>query len=290
MATKCGWASIDENGKAKGGKGGDQTGKEVKTGNWYNFNQTIVYRFKDRAKAKKYAQFIKNACANNNIGYDQWQRESLYTQLKKVNMDVTKVKTPCECDCSTLVSAGLIAVGINVPYNMRTATLAQYLPKTGEFTELKDSKYLTSGDYLMTGDIINRPAHHVITALEDGCKANVSRETLTAKEEVVADLQSALNRDYNTSLAVDGKYGPKTQACLKSHNIKKGTNGKYSVKWLQKTLNKLGITDEDGNKLSVDGDFATKTLSAVKKLQKKLKITQDGEVGTGTVSAMLKLF
>ena len=37
MGTLCGWASIDEKGKATGGQKGDQTGREVRTGNWYNF-------------------------------------------------------------------------------------------------------------------------------------------------------------------------------------------------------------------------------------------------------------
>ena len=32
MAVKCGWASIDERGRARGGSAGDQTGKEVKIG------------------------------------------------------------------------------------------------------------------------------------------------------------------------------------------------------------------------------------------------------------------
>lgn len=33
MSVKCGWASIDEWGRASGGKAGDQTGVEVKVGN-----------------------------------------------------------------------------------------------------------------------------------------------------------------------------------------------------------------------------------------------------------------
>lgn len=55
MGTLCGWASIDENGKATGGQKGDQTGREVRTGNWYSFGQTVVLRFKDRNKATKAA-------------------------------------------------------------------------------------------------------------------------------------------------------------------------------------------------------------------------------------------
>ena len=36
MAVKIGHASIDENGNGRGGKAGDQTGREVCTRDWYN--------------------------------------------------------------------------------------------------------------------------------------------------------------------------------------------------------------------------------------------------------------
>lgn len=42
MGTQCGWASLDENGNISGGSAGDQTGQEVKLGNWYNFGQNTV--------------------------------------------------------------------------------------------------------------------------------------------------------------------------------------------------------------------------------------------------------
>ena len=48
MAVLCAWASANEYGKTTGGKAGDQTGKEVKCGNIYNFGQTRVYRCADR--------------------------------------------------------------------------------------------------------------------------------------------------------------------------------------------------------------------------------------------------
>ena len=39
MAVLCAWASANEYGKTTGGKAGDQTGKEVKCGNIYNFGR-----------------------------------------------------------------------------------------------------------------------------------------------------------------------------------------------------------------------------------------------------------
>ena len=45
MSVLCGWASTSEKGTKNGVKG-DQTGKEVKTGAYYNFGQNQVIRFK----------------------------------------------------------------------------------------------------------------------------------------------------------------------------------------------------------------------------------------------------
>ena len=51
---------------------------------------------------------------------------------------------------------------------------------------------------------------------------------------------------------------------------------------------KFYVKGKDGKELSVDGDFGSNTEYAVKKLQKDLKLTADGIVGTGTVSAIIK--
>ena len=41
----CGWASQSEK-RTANGKKGDQTGTEVRTGNYYNFGQSEIIRFK----------------------------------------------------------------------------------------------------------------------------------------------------------------------------------------------------------------------------------------------------
>lgn len=69
---------------------------------------------------------------------------------------------------------------------------------------------------------------------------------------------------------------------LPSTNLKKGSKGE-EVKKLQKFLNwALNV------KIDVDGDFGTKTESAVKEFQKKTSITVDGKFGPLTLSAAKK--
>ena len=171
MATLCGWASLDENGRASGGAAGDQTGQEVKLGNWYDFGQTEVLRFKNRSLAEKAANVMKAICNNSHVGYDQNQRTTLYTQLKAVGWDVSKLKTNCECDCSSLIAAVLNAVGITVSSSITTSTMTNAIMATGQFTKLTSSTYTDQGDYLMTGDIMVKGGKHTIMAVENGVKS-----------------------------------------------------------------------------------------------------------------------
>ena len=184
MAVKCGWASIDERGKVSGGKAGDQTGKEVRTGNWYDFGQTAVYRWKSRDKAKKYAKCIESLCSNPADGYDQGQRKTLNSELKKIHWKYQDLKVKCECDCSALAVAGVNCVAGKelLSPKLYTGNLGEALMKTGLFEKLTAKKYCDSSDYLMAGDIINKPNSHVIIALGNGSKA-VAKKTTAKKTE-----------------------------------------------------------------------------------------------------------
>lgn len=174
MSTLSGWASFNEKGKTTGGKAGDQTGKEVKTGAYYNFGQTVVLRFKDRTLAKKYAAFIKAVCENEHVGYCQAHRMSLSSALDAVNWDVSKLKTDCEVDCSELTRCGLFYVGIIVNSNIYTGNMVEKYMATGHFEKLTDKKYLSGGEYNLTGDIAVKKSGHTISVLEDGSKAGSS--------------------------------------------------------------------------------------------------------------------
>lgn len=186
MATLCGWASIDERGKATGGQKGDQTGKEVKVGNWYNFGQTVVLRFKDRTKAHKAATAMKQLCANDNVGYCQGHRTSLYDELAKVSWRPTELKTHCETDCSAMMSPVLKCAGISVSKNIYTGNMVDAIMATGQFTKLIGKKYTTTGDNLMEGDISVKAGKHTIMAVEDGCNVKSTSGTKTATSNPTA--------------------------------------------------------------------------------------------------------
>ena len=251
MAIKIGHASGGENAahRVSGGTAGDQTGGEVCIRSWYNAPWDLVLRPKDSAKAEKMAKACEAACANNKVGYDQNQRNTLLTQAKAVGYKLDKITTACECDCSSLMAVCAQAAGIDIPYINGNAPYtgimkAQFM-KTGEFEALTASKYLTSDAHLKRGDILVRENKHTAMALGNGSTTEVSKVTLTVRQ------------------------------------LEKGCEGK-DVKALQILLNGLGF-----NCGTADGDFGSKTDTAVKRFQKAKGLTQDGVVGKKTWGEMI---
>ena len=171
MAIKIGHSSIDENGKAVGGAAGDQTKKEVCIRNWYKASWDAVLRPKSADIAEKSAVFVEGVCANDNIGYDQGQRNTLYAQAVPVNYDASAIKVKCECDCSSLMHTAVMASGAKLTYGSNgftTRTMIDKLVESGDYEKLTDSKYLTSDEYLKRGDILVNKGNHTVMALENG--------------------------------------------------------------------------------------------------------------------------
>ena len=253
MAVKIGSARIDENGAAHGGKAGDQTGKEVSTQTWYLHSKGWrVFRAKSIAVAARIAIAMRAACENSKIGYDQGDRGTLYTVAKAVGFDPAKVTTPCETDCSALVRVCCAFAGVTLP-NFRTPTEASALLDSGAFVELTGSKYTTSPDYLLRGDIlVTRTQGHTVVVLTNGNKSGADDRP---------------SEDY--------KLGERT--------LQKGDVGP-DVKELQQDLVTLGWSFP---KYGCDGDFGEETETNVKGFQRISGLEPDGIFGPATYQALV---
>lgn len=179
MGVKIGHARIDEKGRAKNGKAGDQTKKEVMISDWYDGNWHTVFRAKNSKQAEKIAKCCEMGCANNHIGYDQNQRTTLYEAAKPYGFDVSKVTKDVETDCSAFVSVCCNYAGIKVSAHNWTGEQKEILKKTGAFEILTDAKYTKSSDYLKRGDILLKDGHTAMV-ITDGAKVN--KKTATKKE------------------------------------------------------------------------------------------------------------
>ena len=211
MAVYVASARIDENGKAYGGKAGDQTGKEVSSQVWYDYEKNnpgktwVLLRCIDPEKRKKIAKCMRDAYVNEYIGYDQYQRDSLYDAVKNKNFDVNTLEKAVETDCSALVRVCVCYAGIDCP-NFRTATQASVMVKTGFFKKLTATKYTKSPDFLLEGDILvsSKPGHTVVV-LNDGAKAaNDPDWTDTPGETPPENVPD--NNDENIVTVAEGTY------------------------------------------------------------------------------------
>ena len=180
VSVKVGSARIDEHGNAYGGAAGDQTGREVATENWYYHKLGwVVLRAKDAKVAEKLASAMEKACKNSNIGYDQYQRNTLYNAVKDKGFDPSKATSKCETDCSALVRVCLAYAGINVQ-DFTTAGEKLVIMATGKFEqrpdkESKAEKYMKRGDILVT-----KSSGHTVIVLNDGSNVQSSSNNSNA--------------------------------------------------------------------------------------------------------------
>ena len=252
MAVRIGSARIDERGKISGGKAGDQTGTEVCTQSWYLHSKGWrVFRPIFVAAAKDIAACMEAACANNHIGYDQGERNTLYNAAKQYNFDVSKVKKDVETDCSALVRVCCAYAGISTG-DFTTATEANALLRTGLFIEKTGAQFTKKSDYLKRGDIlVTCSKGHTVVVLSDGPKAGYTP-------------------------------APKPNYILGSRILRHGMEG-VDVRELQTQLIQLGYPC---GSYGADGEFGDATELAVRQFQQDHNCTTDGEVGPETIAAL----
>ena len=173
MTVYIGNAVGDENNKARGGEAGDQTGKELRIQPWYKHEKGWrVFRCKDRAKAIKIASDMRMACNNPHIGYDQHERNTLYTVSLPLHFDCGLVTEECECDCSSLVRVGCAYAGIKLK-DFNSVSGPSRLLNSGEFIEMEGSEYTDSPKKLMEGDILCTSVKgHMCVVLNNGPDVN----------------------------------------------------------------------------------------------------------------------
>lgn len=169
MTVYIGNAVGNEKGTANGGEPGDQTSREVRVQPWYlNKKGWRVFRPKSSEVAQKLVYDMKAACENDNIGYSQAKRNTLYTASKPYGFDCAKVEEKVECDCSSLVRVCLAFAGIEVK-DFNTSTEPKRLLDTGEFEEMVGEEYTDSPNKLKLGDIlVTRTKGHTAIVMNDG--------------------------------------------------------------------------------------------------------------------------
>lgn len=233
---------------------GDQNGGlEVSTQNWYLHSKGwYVLRAKDAAAREKIAVAMERACANNNIGYSQPTRNTLYNDVKPYGFDPAKTTKKVNTDCSALVRVCVNFAGITVG-DFITSNEVSVLMATGAFDKFTDDAHCKRDDYLLRGDILDtRTKGHTVVVLSNGAKA----------EDIVISVAYELG----------------------DRILKNGMDGD-DVKELQTYL--IGLNYDCGV-WGADGEFGDATEQAVERFQTAHGCMVDGEVGPETLAALEK--
>ena len=228
-------ARCDENGGASGGKPGDQTANkehtkgELRFEDWYasGGKWDFVLRAKSRAVQELIAADAILAVRNENIGYSQSDRYSLYDAAKVVAYDCGLVDKPVDCDCSSLMTVCVNYAGIAIPKDTYTGNMKARYTATKAFKILESNKYTTTSENLKTGDVLVREGHH--TAAVANTLYHMTRqlrltEGTYMKGNDVRALQNRLN-DLDVTdvpLQIDGAFGRLTDAAVRAFQRQNG--------------------------------------------------------------------
>lgn len=293
MAEYIAHASIDENGKAKGGSAGDQTGKEVCIRTMYYKPWNQFFHIENDAVRIQFGNNMIDIAKNNNIGYDQNQRNTLLTQAKKVGFDFSKISNRCECDCSSCITTALLgaiytvlgteayqrALAIMV-VSGNCATTSTFKARVTKLTDVKvvcytSSTYTGSTKKSVFGDIYNKSGSHVVCYIADGKKKNISSTSVTVLEWQEAAIADGFSFP---KYGADGEWGSECEAVAKKAIVKKRDTWTYQnlTKIVQKAV---GVPD--------DGKCGKDTKNAIIVYQGKNGLTEDGCVGINTWKKIL---
>lgn len=177
-------AVCDENGKARGGQLGDQTGKEIREQNWYDRPWSQYIECTDRALAE-HAVTIAKAICKGDYGYSQDARWTGYDAICKHGIENGRG----DFDCSSLVLSCYVLTGLNIREKKgSTHDLAEILSATGKFKVYCDSEHLKNPNLAKIGSMFCTPGAHVCICIEDGkaCMSDEepSRELIRAKGSI----------------------------------------------------------------------------------------------------------
>lgn len=301
MAKYISHSSIDEKGKISGGQSGDQTKKEVCIRTWYDKPFAEVLRIDNKEVREQFANNMIDCANNDNVGYDQNQRNTILTQAEKVNFDFSKIKTPCESDCSSLVTVCVLGAIYKVfgksAYEKAKAILVvrgncattrdikSKLQKAISVTVYTSIAYTRGTSNAVYGDIYNKSGSHVVCYIDDGKK----RKKNSKYSQKVYEWQKAAISDGFSfpKYGADGEWGAECESVAKVAIVKERKDKKSKAIYKYPNLTRIvqssiGFTGKD-----VDGKCGSVTGNGIKVYQRNNGLVVDGCVGLNSWKKIL---
>ncbi|NLI54096.1 MAG: hypothetical protein GX417_07185 [Clostridiales bacterium] len=185
MATKIADARQDENGKARGGQAGDQSGKEILVHDWYlrDGGWDVYLECTDEGMALEASNNMIRMANDNSFGYDQDQRWTAEDAILAAGGNI-EAAAASETDCSAAVLTSYRLTGLKVARGY-TGNLESLLLATGKFVAHREAKYLASGNYAKIGGLYLTAGKHVAMVVTNGSKAETSESASGGEAEEI---------------------------------------------------------------------------------------------------------
>lgn len=229
----------------------------------------------------KSIEWIKSIAADPKHGYSQYHRYGP------------------DYDCSSLITTALRIGGADIPYNLTTYDMKNYLEKIGY-------KSIGINEIRQPGDIFLSVKHHVVMSVS---RLNIVHASIDENGTIVGRKQGdQTGREicersfYTPSYGWDYhfRYIGESQDNKESDGIdmvlkilSKGMKNIPEIKTLQILLKAKGYKGSNNKVLDIDGSFGANTDFAVRNFQKKNTdngeaLEVDGIVGYHTWNSLLK--
>lgn len=187
MAVKIGHAVGDENGGGYNGQAGDQTGREIRTQNWYNRTGgwDVYLECTDADLANRAATLMEQICASPAFGYDKSDRWTGYAAIK-ANGGKVDGAADSEFDCSSLCISCYVLAGLNHKASGYTGGMEKSLLATGKFKAYRDAAHTQSASLAKRGGLYLTAGAHVAMTLTNGEEATSSEAVAKPYLEILA--------------------------------------------------------------------------------------------------------
>lgn len=215
---RIGMAAKDERGQYSGGRPGDQTHREVYIRAWYNRPWDVVLRWTDQELAGRFAAAVEAICNNDEVGYSQSARTTLWEAAARIDWDLPHIGEPCSCDCSSMLAVAARSIGLQIPRDIWTGNLERAFVATGKIRVLRDREYREKPDLLQRGDILLNTLHHVAVALDGAPERTDPVVDVSHYPEICRGYKGAYALLLQQALTArgfpcdqDGDFGPETR-------------------------------------------------------------------------------
>lgn len=182
-------ARLNEKGTTTGGKVGDQNGREIMVSENTRTDWNVVLVPPNPRVADQMVDLAIQIANNNNYGYSQSDRLSMYRAVSSQGV----ASGSGDCDCSSFISGVALLCGASVRHDATTRNMRTEFKQAG-WTVSTDTLLLQDATYARKGMIYLAEGKHTAMAIENGGNVGSAPVWLIARTKAILWDLSGMNK------------------------------------------------------------------------------------------------